>query len=44
MLFTHIIKLTCALAILALDVVVYVQISHEKHYSLVGLGLDCGFM
>ncbi|KID98205.1 hypothetical protein MAJ_05836, partial [Metarhizium majus ARSEF 297] len=37
-LFTHIVKLTCASAILALDVVVYAQ---EKEYqSLVGIGLD----
>ncbi|KAF7547622.1 hypothetical protein G7Z17_g7598 [Cylindrodendrum hubeiense] len=43
MLFTHIIKLTCASAILALDVVVYVQ-RHDRHYSLIGLGLDCGFI
>lgn len=43
MLFTHVIKLTCALATLVLDIVVYVQ-KHDKHYSLVALGLDCGFM
>ncbi|KAG8409792.1 hypothetical protein J3458_018874 [Metarhizium acridum] len=37
-LFTHVVKLTCASAILALDVVVYAQ---EKEYqSLVGIGLD----
>ncbi|POR35562.1 Uncharacterized protein TPAR_04269 [Tolypocladium paradoxum] len=39
MLFTHVVKLTCASAILALDVVIYVQRS-EAHYSLVGLGMD----
>ncbi|GAO18380.1 hypothetical protein UVI_02009910 [Ustilaginoidea virens] len=38
MLFTHIIKLTCASAILALDVVVYSQ--RKEYQSLVGLGLD----
>lgn len=43
MLFTHVIKLTCALSTLILDIVVYVQ-KHDKHYSLVALGLDCGFM
>lgn len=43
MLFTHVIKLTCSLAILSLDVVVYVQ-RHDRHYSMVGLGLDCAFM
>jgi len=39
MLFTHVVKLTCASAILALDVVIYVQRS-DAHYSLVGLGMD----
>ncbi|PHH85974.1 hypothetical protein CDD83_10911 [Cordyceps sp. RAO-2017] len=39
MLFTHVLKLTCASAILALDIVVYVLRS-DAHYSLVGLGLD----
>ncbi|RSL50044.1 hypothetical protein CEP53_008951 [Fusarium sp. AF-6] len=43
MLFTHVIKLTCALSTLVLDIVVYVQ-KHDKHYSLVALGLDCGFI
>ncbi|KAK7433382.1 hypothetical protein QQZ08_000322 [Neonectria magnoliae] len=43
MLFTHVIKLTCASAVLALDVVVYVQ-RHDRHYSLVGLGLDSAFI
>jgi hypothetical protein len=37
-LFTHVIKLTCASAILALDVVIYTQ--RKEYYSLVGLGLD----
>lgn len=39
MLFTHVVKLTCASAILALDIVVYVRNSDE-HYSLAGLGID----
>ncbi|KAF4982695.1 hypothetical protein FZEAL_1722 [Fusarium zealandicum] len=43
MLFTHVIKLTCAISTLALDIVVYVQ-HHDKHYSLVALGLDVVFI
>ncbi|KAJ6441232.1 Centromere protein V [Purpureocillium lavendulum] len=43
MLFTHVIKLTCAAAILALDVVVYVQRS-DAHYSLIGIGLDAALI
>ncbi|KAL7951408.1 hypothetical protein V8C42DRAFT_7274 [Trichoderma barbatum] len=43
MLFTHIVKLGCATAILALDVVIYVQRS-GSHYSLVGLGMDALLM
>ncbi|XWW92349.1 hypothetical protein V2A60_000272 [Cordyceps javanica] len=39
MLFTHVIKATCAFAILALDVAVYILLSEEK-YSLVGIALD----
>ncbi|PQK17967.1 hypothetical protein BB8028_0009g01650 [Beauveria bassiana] len=39
MLFTHVIKATCAFAILALDVAVYITLSEEK-YSLIGIGLD----
>jgi hypothetical protein len=42
MLFTHVVKLTCASAILALDVVVYTQ--RKEKYSLVGLGLDVSFL
>ncbi|KAM0262487.1 hypothetical protein ACHAQJ_001741 [Trichoderma viride] len=38
-LFTHVVKLACASAILALDVVIYVQRS-DSHYSLIGLGMD----
>ncbi|PNY27265.1 Uncharacterized protein TCAP_02815 [Tolypocladium capitatum] len=46
MLFTHVVKLTSASAILALDVVVYVQRSDARHHSLVvlGLGLDVALM
>ncbi|GJN71280.1 hypothetical protein PLICBS_005343 [Purpureocillium lilacinum] len=43
MLFTHVIKLTCAAAILALDVVVYIQRS-DAHYSLVGIALDAALI
>ncbi|KAM5351771.1 hypothetical protein ACJ41O_004494 [Fusarium nematophilum] len=43
MLFTHVIKLTCAIATLALDIVVYEQ-RHDRHYSLIALGLDCAFI
>ena len=42
MLFTHVVKLTCALAILVLDAVVYAQ--RRARYSLVGLGLDVALM
>ncbi|TWU78226.1 hypothetical protein ED733_008016 [Metarhizium rileyi] len=38
MLFTHIIKLTCASAILALDAVVYAQ--RKESQSLIGMSLD----
>ncbi|KAH7322880.1 hypothetical protein B0I35DRAFT_476783 [Stachybotrys elegans] len=43
MLFTQVIKLTCAGAILALDAVIYVQ-RHDRHYSLLGLGVDAVFI
>lgn len=43
MLCTHIIKLTVALAMLALDVTVYLQRT-DQDYSIVGLALDCGFL
>ncbi|KAL7918214.1 hypothetical protein ACQKWADRAFT_324009 [Trichoderma austrokoningii] len=39
MLFTHVVKLACASAILALDIVIYVQ-RDDSHYSLIGLGMD----
>ncbi|KAG5987215.1 hypothetical protein E4U54_005090 [Claviceps lovelessii] len=40
MLFTHVIKLTCASAICILDAVVYAR--RKEYQSLVGLGLDIG--
>ncbi|KAF6801050.1 hypothetical protein CSOJ01_12052 [Colletotrichum sojae] len=40
MIFTHVLKVTCSTATLALDVVVFVQ-RKDSHYSVVGLGLDC---
>jgi hypothetical protein len=43
MLFSNVVKMVCALAILALDIVVYVQRT-DGHYSLIGLGLDGAFM
>lgn len=39
MLVTQIIKLTCAFAILGLDIVVYINRS-DGHWSIVGLILD----
>jgi hypothetical protein len=42
-LFTHVVKLVCASAILALDVVIYVQ-RDDSHYSLIGLGMDAVLM
>jgi hypothetical protein len=43
MLVTHFVKLACAAAILVLDVVVYSQ-HRERHYSLIGLGMDAAFL
>lgn len=43
MVFMHVIKLTCALAILALDIVVYTQRS-EGNWSMVGLVIDSALM
>ena len=43
MVFMHVIKLTCALAILALDIVVYTQRS-EGNWSMVGLAIDSALM
>ena len=43
MLFTHIIKLACASAILALDVVIYTQ-GFDTNYSAVSIGLDVTLM
>ena len=43
MLFMHSIKFTSALAILALDIVVYIERS-EGNWSMVGLAIDSGLM
>ncbi|KAK1831235.1 hypothetical protein QBC39DRAFT_96318 [Podospora conica] len=40
---THILKLTLALAMLALDIVVHIQ-GFDHEYSSVGLALDCAFL
>ncbi|KAK1580187.1 uncharacterized protein LY79DRAFT_521098 [Colletotrichum navitas] len=40
MLFTHVLKIVCSLATLALDIVVLLQ-RKDSHYSVVGLGLNC---
>lgn len=42
MLFTHVVKLTCASAICALDVIVYTQ--RKEYQSLIGLGLDVALL
>ncbi|KAK4042979.1 hypothetical protein C8A01DRAFT_32923 [Parachaetomium inaequale] len=41
MVFTHVLKLTLAFAVLALDIVAYLQ-RMDGHYSTIGLSLDCG--
>ncbi len=43
MLVSHILKLTCALAILGLDIVVYINRS-DGNWSTVGLAIDCALM
>ncbi|KAK2057992.1 hypothetical protein LY76DRAFT_74417 [Colletotrichum caudatum] len=40
MLFTHVLKIVCSLATLALDIVVFLQRT-DSHYAVVGLVLDC---
>ncbi|KAK1992813.1 hypothetical protein LX36DRAFT_283699 [Colletotrichum falcatum] len=40
MLFTHVLKIVCSLATLALDIVVFLQ-RKDSRYAAVGLGLDC---
>lgn len=40
---THVIKLTLAFAVLALDIVAYLQ-RIDGHYSTIGLSLDCGLL
>ncbi|AEO59919.1 hypothetical protein MYCTH_2065741 [Thermothelomyces thermophilus ATCC 42464] len=43
MVFTQSIKLTLAFAVLALDIVAYLE-HMDGHYSTVGLSLDCGLL
>lgn len=43
MVFTHVLKMTCALAILGLDVVVYVWRT-DGHWPLIGLVIDCALL
>jgi hypothetical protein len=43
MLFTHVLKITTTAASLAIDIVMYTK-HNERHYSLVGLGMDAGLM
>ncbi len=43
MICTHVLKLTLALAMLGLDVTVYIQRT-DHNYSIIGLALDCGFL
>jgi len=40
---THVIKLTLAFAVLALDIVAYLQ-RIDGDYSTIGLSLDCGLL
>lgn len=40
---THVIKLTLAFAVLALDIVAYLE-RIDGHYSTIGLSLDCGLL
>jgi len=41
--FMHVIKLTCSLASLALDIVVYLKFP-DGEWSWIGLGMDSGLM
>lgn len=43
MLFNNILNAILSLAVLALDILVYVRRA-DKQYSLIGLGLDCGLL
>jgi hypothetical protein len=43
MLFTHVLKITTTAASLTIDIVMYTK-HNERHYSLVGLGMDAGLM
>lgn len=42
-LFTHIIKLTCAVALMILDIVAHTK-GIDGHYSTIGLALDSAFL
>lgn len=42
-LFTHIIKLTCAISLLVLDSVAHVQ-KIDGNYTAIGLGLDAAWL
>jgi hypothetical protein len=42
-LFGNSVSVTLSLAVLALDVVVYIQHA-DKQYSTIGIGLDCGLV
>lgn len=43
MLFTHTLKIVTSAASLAVDVVMYIE-RKERHYSIVGLGMDAALM
>jgi hypothetical protein len=43
MFFTHVLKIVCTFAILALDIVIYMQRT-DGYYSLAALVLDCLLM
>lgn len=43
MVFTHVLKTTCTLAILGLDIVVYIWRT-DGHWSLTGLVIDCALV
>ncbi|KAH6677787.1 hypothetical protein F5X68DRAFT_263962 [Plectosphaerella plurivora] len=43
MLFTHVLKITTTAASLAIDIVMYTK-HNERHYSLVGLGMDAALI
>lgn len=43
MLFTHVLKIVTSCASLAIDIVMYIE-RKDRHYSLIGLGMDAGLM